>query len=228
MRYAGLFGPAVGLGLMAAGVGKPDYSRLDAALSGLGEYTPADWKPIGNYLTYRPMDIWYEQNRMNANARSTDRAIMNNAAPIGTKMAGWLANAYNNQLASGNLFRQSLEYNDALKKQVEGFNRETDIYNSNAYNQNSQFNANAANHHNQYRAGLAMRAAQQRLDSDAGWYNSLYGNIGGLFKGIGDLGRDKTEKRWVEWLGDRGYFGNLGKAAYGGKIKKKKRGGFTY
>ena len=229
MRYAGLFGPAVGLGLMAAGVGKPDYSRLDAALASLGEPVHADWKPIGNYLTYRPMDIWYEQNRLNANARATDRYITNNAAPIGTKMAGLIANAYNNQLASGNLFRQALEYNDNKKAQVEGFNRGTDQFNSQAYNQNSMFNAQADNMFNQAKARLGLAAAQTRLDNDAGWYNSLYGNIGGLFKGIGDLGRDKTEKNWLEWLEKRGAFGNTGKAAYGGKIKPKKhRRGFTY
>lgn len=230
MRYAGLFGPAVGLGMMAAGVGKPDYSRLDAAVEGLGNPTFADWKPIGNYLTYRPMDIWYMQNRMDANARATDRAIANNAAPVGTKMAGLLANSYNNQLASGNLFRQALEYNDALRKQVEDFNRSTNLENSKMYANNSQFNAQAANQHNQMRARLGLAAAQQRLDSDAGWYNSLYGNVAGLFKGASDLGRDKTEKSWLEWLEKRGAFGNTGRniTACGGKIKTKKRRGFTY
>jgi hypothetical protein len=51
------------------------------------------------------LDIWYEQNRLNANARATDRAILNSGANQGSKAAALLASGYNNQLASGNLFR---------------------------------------------------------------------------------------------------------------------------
>ena len=87
------------------------------------------------------------------------------------------------------------------------------MFNSEAYNKNSMFNADAANRQKQYRAGLALRAAQQRLDSDAGWYNSLYGNIGGLFKGIGDLGRDNMEDNWRKALVVSGALGNFNKDA---------------
>jgi len=40
---------------------------------------------------------------------------------------------YNSQLASGNLYRQALEYNDALKKQTEEFNRYTNLANSQGF-----------------------------------------------------------------------------------------------
>lgn len=229
LRYAGLLGPATGLAMMAAGVGKPKYDRIDAALANLNNPTHATWKPIGDYLTYNPMDIWYEQNRLNANARSTDRAIMNNSMPIGTKMAGLLANGYNNQIASGNLYRQALEYNDNQKARVTDFNRGTNMYNAKAFTDNSQFNATADNAFAQARAKLGLAAAEQILDSEAGWYNSLYKNINNGFKGMSDLGRDKTEKAWLKWLADKGYFGNLGnKTAEGGKIKKKRKSGLTY
>ena len=223
LRYVGLLGPAVNLGLMAAGVGKPDYSRLDAAVAGLGAPQRASWMPIGNYLTYKPMDIWYEQNRMNANARATDRAILNNANTSGTKMAGLIANAYSNQLANANLYRQALEYNDAQRARTEEFNRGTNQFNSQAYNQNSMFNAKEANDYEQARARLGLAAAQQRLDSDAGWYNSLYGNVSNIFKGVGELGKDRTDKNWIEWLYGKGAI-----TAYGGKIKKKRKSGLTY
>ena len=223
LRYVGLLGPAVNLGLMAAGVGKPDYSRLDAAVAGLGAPQRASWMPIGNYLTYKPMDIWYEQNRMNANARATDRAILNNANTSGTKMAGLIANAYSNQLANANLYRQALEYNDAQRARTEEFNRGTNQFNSQAYNQNSMFNAKEANDYEQARARLGLAAARQRLDSDASWYNSLYGNVSNIFKGVGELGRDRTDKNWIEWLYGKGAIG-----AYGGKIKKKRKSGLTY
>lgn len=236
LRYAGLFGPAAGLGMMAAGIGKPDYSGLDAAVEQANKAPVlAQWKPIGNYLSYRPMDIWYAQNRMDANARATDRAIANSASPA--KIAGLLANGYNSQLGAGELFRQALDYNNNLRERTATFNRGTDQYNSQAYNQNQQFNANALNQNTQFGAQMRMNAAQQKMDADAGWYNSLYGNVSGLFKGIGDLGRENEQYNWLSDLAADGYFGQLGTSntskrhlktgrAKGGKIRRKR--GLTY
>ena len=232
-RYLGLFGPAVGLGMQLAGIGKPKTGMLDSVLADYDKRGTrlAKWKPVGNYLTYNPMDIWFEQNRMDANARATDRAILNSASP--SRIAGLLANGYNSQLASGDLYRKALEYNDTKRHQVAEFNRGTDQYNSQAYNQNQQFNANALNHSGQYRAGLAAQIANQKMNADAGWYNSLYGNVGGLFKGLADLGRENAERNMIARLAASGALpgitpdntinaGLVKSAAFGGKIKRKK------
>lgn len=217
LRYAGLFGPAVGLGMMAAGVGKPSYADLDAAVeTGSGPAHQADYRPLGNYLRYRPMDIWYEQNRLNANARATDRNIMNTSGGNrGTAMAGLLANGYNDQIGSGNLYRQALEYNDAQRQRVAEFNRGTDQFNADSYNRTSQFNTDALNRQKQYKASLAMQAAQQKMDADAGWYNSLYGNVSGLFKGIGDLGAENYRMNRIAEMAARGDFGTATDKTYG-------------
>ena len=236
MRYTGLFGPAVGLGMMAAGIGKPDYSDLDAAVERSGRAHLATYKPLGNYLTYRPMDIWYEQNRMDANSRATDRAILNNTSP--SRMAGLLANGYNSQLAAGDLYRKALEYNDAKRAQVAEFNRGTDQFNADAFNRLSQFNASALNDAESRSLNARLHAAQQKLTNNAGWYNSLYGNVSGLFKGLSDLGRENRETNWRNALVTAGAFGAMdedalvkaGIAKYkkgmqsseGGTVKRKK------
>lgn len=236
-RYAGLFGPAVGLGLWAAGVGKPNFSGLDSVLenySRSGSYIP-QYKGIGNYIAYRPMDMWAEQNRLDANARATDRAILNNASPVGTRNAALLANAYNNQIAAGNLYRQGLEYNDAKRAQVGEFNRRTDEFNAQAFNQNEQAKANILNADRQYRAQLAANIAAQKMDANAGWYNSLYGNLNNLFEGISDLGRENANWNMVSDMWADGLAGTISDKtnssrghvsfrAKGGKLKKKKRG----
>lgn len=243
-RYAGLFGPAVGLAMQSAGIGKPDYSNIDASLA-IANGTPsfASYQPIGNYLTYRPMDIWFEQNRLNANSRATDRAIMNNASPLGTKMAGLLANSYNNQIASGDLYRKALEYNDAQRQKVAEFNRGTDMYNSEAFSKTSATNAEIANRDKQYRAQLSMDAARQKLDSDAGWYQGIYGNVQGLFKGLSDWGKENEQHNMIADMAADGIFGtmsdkqNIGKGfitkktsstkkSKGGKINRRK--GLTF
>lgn len=239
LRYAGLLGPLVGLGMQAMGIGKPDYSRMDAAVEAAsGAPALASYKPIGNYLTYNPMDIWYEQNRMDANSRATDRAILNNASPIGTKMAGLLANGYNNQIADGDLYRKALEYNDAKRQKVAEFNRGTDMYNADAFTKTSATNAEIANRNRQFKAQMQMDAARQRMAADAAWNQGIYGNVSGLFKGISDLGRENAQHNMIADMAADGIFGvmtpksNTGrkvvttKKSCGGKIKRKR--GLTF
>nr|DAK79719.1 MAG TPA: hypothetical protein [Crassvirales sp.] len=239
LRYAGLLGPLVGLGMQAMGIGKPDYSRMDAAVEAAsGSPALASYKPIGNYLTYNPMDIWYEQNRMDANSRATDRAILNNASPIGTKMAGLLANGYNSQIADGDLYRKALEYNDAKRQKVAEFNRGTDMYNADAFTKTSATNAEIANRQRQFRTQMQMDAARQRMAADAAWNQGIYGNVSGLFKGISDLGRENAQHNMIADMAADGIFGvmtpksNTGKRVVstkkscGGKIKRKR--GLTF
>ena len=239
LRYAGLFGPLVGLGMQAMGIGKPDYSRMDAAVEAAsGSPALASYKPIGNYLTYNPMDIWYEQNRMDANSRATDRAILNNASPIGTKMAGLLANGYNSQIADGDLYRKALEYNDAKRQKVAEFNRGTDQWNADAFNRTSATNAEIANRQRQFKAQMQMDAARQKMAADAAWNQGIYGNVSGLFKGISDLGRENAQHNMIADMAADGIFGvmtpksNTGrkvvttKKSCGGKIKRKR--GLTF
>lgn len=237
-RTAGLLGPAVGLGMQALGIGKPDYSGMDAALEiANGSPALAHAQFIGNRLKYRPMDIWYEQNRMDANSRATDRAILNNASPMGTKMAGLLANGYNSQIADGELYRKALEYNDAQRQRVEEFNRGTDMYNANAANQVSATNAQIANNNRQLRAQMKMDAARQRMAADAAWNQGIYGNVNGLFVGLGAWGKENAQHNMIADMAADGLFGtmsdkqNIGKsyvrkkkAACGGKISRKKKG----
>lgn len=237
-RTAGLLGPVVGLGMQALGIGKPDYSEMDASLEIVnGSPAMAHYKPIGKYLTYRPMDIWYEQNRMDANSRATDRAILNNASPMGTKMAGLIANGYNSQIADGELYRKALEYNDAQRQRVAEFNRGTDMYNANAANQTSATNAQIANNNRQLRAQMQMDTARQRMAADAAWNQGIYGNVNGLFAGLGAWGKENAQHNMIADMAADGLFGtmsdkqNIGKsyirkkkAACGGKINRKKKG----
>ena len=225
--YFGLFGPAVGLGLMGLGVGKPDIASYDAAASGAGNYTTANWKPLGNYLTYRPLDIWYEQNALNAQSRATDRAILNNSSP--SRMAGLLANGYNSQLASGNLFRQAQEYNDNLRKQVADFNRGTDQFNSEQYGATSRFNASAYNDANRASAQMKLHAAQAKDDANRWWTSNLYGNINGLFDNINQWEKWKRDHNSVARMAANGVFGvgTEDTPVFGGYVKesKKSKGG---
>lgn len=210
LRYTGLLGPAVGLGLWSAGVGKPNTKGLDAAMEYASQANgKADYMPIGDYLRYNPMDIWAQENRNDANARATDRAIVNNNTTAGSKMAGLLANGYNSQIADANLFRQAQEYNDAQRQKVAEFNRGTNMFNADAYNKTSQTNAELQNRNAQFRANLAAQIANQKMNANSQWYNALYGNIGSLFQGIGDMGRENAQHNMIADMAANSLFGTM-------------------
>ena len=235
-RYTGLFGPAAGLLMQGFGFGRPDTNGLQAVLTGYDKtgVSNADYKPIGNYLRYVPMDVWAAQNRMDANTRASERILMNTTSP--SKWVNVIANNYASQLGNGELHRQSLEYNDANALKKGEFNRGTDMFNAQAYNQTSQFNASQRDRDRQMRAQLGMQAAAQKADMDAAWYNGIYGNVAGLFKGISDLGRENAERNMLARLAASGALGTIDpegamnaglikyadSAAEGGKIKRKK------
>ena len=140
-------------------------------------------------------------------------------------------------VASGNLFRQAQEYNDAQRQKIAEFNRGTDMYNANAFNQNSITNAEIANRNRQFKAQMQMDAARQRMAADAAWNQGIYGNVSGLFKGLSDIGRENAQHNMIADMAADGIFGvmtpnnNTGKrvvrkASKGGKIKRKR--GLTF
>jgi ATP-dependent helicase/DNAse subunit B len=151
-------------------------------------------------------------------------------------MAGLLSNGYNSQLASGNLFRQAQEYNDALRQKVEEFNRGTNQFNAEAYNRNSQFNADAFNTANRASAQMQLHAAQAKDDANRWWASNLYGNINGLFDNINQWEKWKRDHNTIAKMYANGLAGTITEdnpmgigmvktvTAKGGKLKKKKRG----
>lgn len=227
-RYAPILGNLTALGLMAGEVGRPNHSKQKAVTDIFDNVSLASYTPVGGHLTYKPMDIWYAQNRLDANTRATDRAIANSSSP--NKIAGLLASGYNSQIASGDLFRKALEYNDALKQQVAKYNLGIDTYNSEAASKTSQFNASTSNAARQAKASMLYNALTDELESDASWYQSLYGNIDNLFGNLGAVGKENVYWNQAKALAKDGYT-NLGNSetgkyyginAEGGKLKRKK------
>lgn len=243
MRYA----PAVGLGLAsltdALGLtNKPDYKNADALLEasrGAGTYQPVRFKPIGNYLTYKPFDRNYYINKMNAEAGASRRAILNTASGNrATAMAGILAadNNYLNQL--GNLARQGEEYNLAQRQKVEDFNRSTNITNSQGLLQADMANQKALMNARELSLKGTMSALDMRDRARLMSDQAKSANLSGLFTSIGDIGRENMAWNWRNFglatdsfnpIGDEqqyllGYTGkkNPNVGAKGGKIKRKK------
>jgi hypothetical protein len=161
-------------------------------------------------MRYTPFDRLFYTNQLQANSRATDRALMNTSAGNrGTAQAAMLANGYNTNNNLGNLYRQAEEYNRGQYERTKEFNRGTNQFNAQTLTQNSQFNADAYNRNRQFAAQMAANVANQKMDADAGWWNGIYGNIGGLFKGIGDLGRENYQHNRIADMAATGIFGTM-------------------
>lgn len=234
-RYAPIIGS--GLASLSDLFSKPDYGSADM-IGGvdLGAEA-AGYAPIGNYLSYRPLDRDFYINKMNQQAAATRRGLMNTSG--GNRLnaqAGILAADYNYGQNMGNLARQAEEYNQQLRERVEAFNRGTNMFNTETGFKASMFNAESRNAAKRARLGQATTAAQMRQaikDQDSARRSA---NITNFLQGLGDMGWENEQANWLDTLAKSGvlkmntkgeYTGGT-KKAKGGKVRTKKKKGLTY
>lgn len=228
-RYAPIIGS--GLASLSDLFSRPDYGSADM-IGGvdLGAEA-AGYAPIGNYLSYRPLDRDYYINKMSQQAAATRRALQNTSG--GNRLnaqAGILAADYNYGQNMGNLARQAEEYNQQLRERVEAFNRGTNMFNTETGLKASMFNAESRNAAKRARLGQATTAAQMRQaikDQDAARRSA---NITNFLQGLGDLGWENEQRNWADTLAKsgvfkintRGEYTGGTKRAKGGKLKRKR------
>lgn len=236
-RYFGIFGPMAALTMQALKIGKDPgskaYERALSAVHGTGNPSPTH---IGDYVRYTPYNLLQAQNMADATRLAGNRTIMNNSAPIGAKITGLIANDHNYYQGNGNLLRQAQEYNNKNMMDVATFNRGTNQFNAQVDN---QF-ALAANQNKQWKAQALMNYAAQKAAQDQQWYEGLYNNVNNLFTNISNYGRENAAINQANSLDWSNVFGkhraNLGGieqtsgniSAKGGKLKRKKRRGYTF
>lgn len=231
LRYAPVVG--AGIGAITDMFSRPDYENADLVLNSTKNLGNVDFTPIGNYLSYQPFDRNYYINRLDASANATRRGLQNTSGGNRANMqAGLLAADYNYGQNLGDLARKAEEYNLAQRQQVEGFNRGT-----NQYNSEGAMRAAIANRQNdELRMRAAMSAAQLRQaikDQDSARRSA---NITNFLQGLGDIGWEQEQASWLDTLAKSGvlkmntkgeYTGGT-KKAKGGKVRTKKKKGFTY
>lgn len=227
MRYAPIAGSAIGaIWDMAQ---KPDYSVAEAA-ERIASNTPrVRFNPIGNYLTYRPVDRNFYLNQVRNQALSTDRGILNaSGANQGAATAGLLASQYNTQGAIGNSLMQQELANRQNEQQVAQFNRGTDQYNSQGLFNESIYNQRAGMQAGHY----ALAAAQLRQAERQRRNAAISADLTNLFQGIGDIGWENMNANMVNMnpalqyqinlRGNRNAGETTHKAKCGGMLTKKK------
>lgn len=209
---------------------KPDYSNADMIVDAANQFGSVSFSPIGDYMTYTPLDRLFYANQLGAQAGATRRAILNTSGGNrGTAIAGLLAADYNAQGQLGNLFRQAEEYNLAQREKVAAFNRGTNMFNS----EQSLKAAIANRERDKARIDALVKAAAIRdaVDSRVGAARSA--NLTNFFNSLGDIGREAYTMDMIknnpsllyDWMGR--YKGKLPDKATGEPTSRAKGGYLT-
>ena len=195
LRYLPALGSAINVFTDLMGwTNKPDYSNADMIVDAANQFGSVSFSPIGDYMTYTPLDRLFYANQLGAQAGATRRAILNTSGGNrGTAIAGLLAADYNAQGQLGNLFRQAEEYNLAQREKVAAFNRGTNMFNS-----EQSFKAAIANRErDKARIDALVKAAAIRdaVDSRVGAARSA--NLTNLFDSLGNIGREAATRNMI-------------------------------
>lgn len=233
LRYAPIAGHAIGA--FSDLFSSPDYSAAETIEA--VDITPATvgYTPVGNYLSYKPFDRDYYLNKLNADAAASRRAITNTSGGNrAAAMAGLLAADYNYGNQLGALSRQAEEYNQALRERVEGFNRQTNLANAEMGLKAAMANAESRNQATKLRLSQAGQVAAIRKAAKDAYDARRSNNINVLLEELGGLGTENWNRDWLDRLAKAGVLkidskGNpVISSAKGGKIRTKKKKGFTY
>ena len=230
LRYA----PALMSGISAFTdlFSKPDYSAANRIASVDIQPALVSADPIGQYLSYKPLDRMFYINQLNKNTAAGRRAIQNTSGGNrAAAMASILAADYNYGENLGQLARQAEEYNQAQKEKVAGFNRQTDMFNSQQSMQAQSVNAQSRNDATKMRLAQAEEIAKLRSAAKNAYDTRRSNNLNNFINNLGNIGWEEYQRELINsnpalyynlsGIGRVGYKGNGKKN--GGKLKKNRR-----
>lgn len=228
LRYA----PTVlsGLGVLTDTLGltnRPDYtlSRGLSNLAGNTRYRPISYTPVGEYLTYKPVDTVKQAIDQRAAHQAIARNLMNiSGGNRGTLAAGLLANNYQDVVNSGNAIFNANLGNRKTEEGVGTFNRGTDTTNAQGSLSAQQANQNAYMSAQQQRNALYAAALEAREKERALSFANRNANLLQFTNNLGEIGRENWAQNRLNWLIRNGYYRRYNDAISTPTKKKSKEG----
>lgn len=211
---------------------KPDYSAANRIASVDIQPALVSADPIGQYLSYKPLDRMFYINQLNKNTAAGRRAIQNTSGGNrATALTGLLATDYNYGENLGKLARQAEEYNQNLREKTATFNRATDMFNSQQSLAAQTTNASSRNDATKMRLAQAEEVAKLRSAAKSAYDTRRSNNLNNFINNLGNIGWEDYQREWINsnpalyynlsGIGRVSYKGNGKKN--GGKLKKKGR-----
>lgn len=209
--------PAMGYGVQSFTdtlglTNKPDYTAANMIKSEVDNpgYKSVGWERIGNKLAYKPLDLDYYQNKLNASNGATRRAIINNSnGNRGAMLAGLLANNYNTTNQIGDFYRQAYLDNFNRQHQVEDFNRQTSLQNSQGALQADIANQYAYTHALDRRYQGIVAAAQSMQQAKDASEAAKAANYSGFLHSMGNIGYENKVMNMIRRNAEAGVYTNL-------------------
>ena len=201
LRYAPVFGGGLSVLTDTLGItNKPDYTQANL-IKGFTSGIPnkqVRFTPVGNMLSFTPIDKEFYTNKMRSQAAAGRRAITNTSGGNrASAVAGLLAADMNNLTQFGNLTRQAEEYNQAQRQKVEEFNRATNMYNSEGFMKADTTNVGKDLERSKLGLQATLAAAKmiEEADAKAGLAKST--NLTNFINSLGNIGREEVMKSWI-------------------------------
>lgn len=220
-----------GIGALSALMDSPNYSNIQRAENMYQQIPVVSPKPIGNKMTYNPMDVNYLMTQVGNQNIGNRRTIMESGAGNpGAVANALLASNYKGTTAMGEVFRQANEYNLNNRKIVDEFNRGTDMYNADADFKGQIQNQQRAN----ILADAFLKTGMLRDEELAKVQTNKSAAISSFLNNMGNLGTDMLNRDMMSALIEDGAFYTLGEGTskraaehLGAKVGKsnKKKGG---
>lgn len=185
--------PAIGsgIGALVSMFDKPNYSNIERAENMYRQIPMVSPKPIGNRMSYIPMDINYLMTQIGNQNIGNRRAIMESGAGNpGAVASALLASNYKGTTAMGEAFKQANEYNLKQRQIVDEFNRGTDMYNADADFKGQVQNQQRAN----ILADAFLKTGMLRDEELAKVQANKSASISNFLNNMGNLGTDMLNR----------------------------------
>jgi hypothetical protein len=215
------YAPAAGnlVGLIDNAFTKPDYGNADLIMNSVKGPSTVGFTPLGDYLSYNPVDINYQSNKLTGQSAATRRAITDlSNGNRGVAMANLIAQDYNTQNALGELMRGAEQENFNRRSAVSEFNRGTNQFNSELEFRANQANQASLDAYKNRSLSAITAAAKMRDDVENARAQSMSSNLTGLFDNLGGIARDAINMDIAEKLGTT----KSTEGFYSGRRKNKK------
>lgn len=196
LRYVPLVGNIAGIAQNI--FSKPDYSaadRLNKAAADVATAPRVGYTPLGDYMTYSPIDTNVLTNKLSAESAGLRNALRNSSSP--SRTAALLAADYNAQNALGDAYLKAAEQNLARKQAVATFNRGTNQANAEMGLKSSMANAELAQKAKQLGLTGISAAISARNAVDTARNTSLNTNINHLMTGLGNIGKEEYTRNMI-------------------------------
>ena len=198
LRYMPAVGSAISVFSDLLGLtNTPDYSAANAIAASTKGLRDVSFTPIGDYATYRPVDIMAPINQINANAGATRRNIINTSGGNrGTAMAGLLAadNAFNNNIGQTYINAENTNYDRYMKALAHNAS-------INQFNSQGALQAATANQRmDEVRARYSSLAADARMKALQQASAARSANLTNLFDNLGNIGIDAANRMDAKWM----------------------------